>query len=55
MYTLTLNFPPDLRLTTDQYERLAAANRDLRMELTADGKLIIMPQQVESLADAMLI
>jgi Uma2 family endonuclease len=43
MYTLTLNFPPDLRLTSDQYERLAAANRDLRMELTADGKLIIMP------------
>jgi Uma2 family endonuclease len=43
MYTLTLNFPPDLQLTADQYERLAAANRDLRMELTADGKLIIMP------------
>lgn len=43
MHALTLNFPPDLRLTADQYERLAHANRDLHLELTADGKLIIMP------------
>lgn len=43
MHALILNFPPDLRLTADQYERLAAANRDVQMELTADGKLILMP------------
>lgn len=43
MHTLTLTFPPDLRLTADQYERLAHANRDLHLEMTADGKLMIMP------------
>ncbi len=43
MNSLTLNIPSVLQLTDEQFEQLAAANRDLRLELTAQGKLIIMP------------
>lgn len=44
MMTLTLAMPTaDLRLTEDQFYRLCQANRDLRLELTAEGNLIIMP------------
>jgi Uma2 family endonuclease len=43
MSALTLQFPPVLKLTNEQFEQLAAANRDLRLELTAKGELIIMP------------
>jgi len=43
MNTLTLNIPSVLKLTNEQFEQLAAANRDLRLELTARGELIIMP------------
>ena len=40
---LTLNLPPVLKLTDEQFEQLAIANRDIRLELTAEGELIIMP------------
>jgi Uma2 family endonuclease len=43
MSALTLQLPPVLKLTNEQFEQLAAANRDLRLELTAKGELIIMP------------
>lgn len=43
MNSLTLNIPSVLKLTDEQFEQLAAANRDLRLELTARGELIIMP------------
>ncbi|HAZ47155.1 MAG TPA: hypothetical protein DDW76_32080 [Cyanobacteria bacterium UBA11369] len=43
MNGLILNLPPVLRLTDEQFEQLAAANSDLRLELTGKGELIIMP------------
>ncbi|MBV8885471.1 MAG: Uma2 family endonuclease [Chroococcidiopsidaceae cyanobacterium CP_BM_RX_35] len=43
MSALTLHIPPVLRLTDEQFEQLVAANRELQLELTARGKLIIMP------------
>jgi len=43
MSTLTLNLPPVLQLTDEQFTQLAVANQDLRLELTAKGELVIMP------------
>lgn len=43
MTALTLNLLPVLTLSEEQFEQLAAANKDLRLELTAKGVLIIMP------------
>ena len=43
MSSLTLQLPPLLKLTDEQFEQLAAANRELQLELTARGELIIMP------------
>lgn len=43
MSALTLQLPPILRLTDEQFEQLVAANRELQLELTARGKLMIMP------------
>jgi Uma2 family endonuclease len=43
MTALTLNLPPVLTLSEEQFEQLAAANQDLRLEITAKGVLIIMP------------
>lgn len=42
---ILLNFPPQLILTINhqQFVELAQANRDLRLERTATGDLIIMP------------
>ena len=37
-----LRFPPDLRLTPDQFEQVCAANREVVLELAADGHLIVM-------------
>ncbi|KJH71238.1 Uma2 family endonuclease [Aliterella atlantica] len=41
--SVTLQLPPVLRLTDEQFEQLAFANRQLQLELTASGELIIMP------------
>nr|WP_246841371.1 Uma2 family endonuclease [Chroococcidiopsis sp. TS-821] len=41
--SVTLQLPPVLKLTDEQFEQLAAANRELRLELTTRGELIIMP------------
>jgi Uma2 family endonuclease len=43
MTGLTLQLPLVLKLTDEEFEQLAAANKDLRLELTAKGELIIMP------------
>jgi Uma2 family endonuclease len=43
MNTLTLNLQPVIKLTDEQFEQLATANRDLQLELTAKGELVIMP------------
>ncbi len=40
---LTLNLSPIVKLTDPEFERLALFNRDLRLELTATGELVIMP------------
>jgi Uma2 family endonuclease len=40
---LTLNLSPIVKLTDPKFERLALLNRDLRLELTATGELMIMP------------
>lgn len=40
---LTLKLPPVFKLTDEQFEKLALANRDVCLELTAGGELIIMP------------
>jgi len=37
-----LRFPPDLRLTPEQFELLCAANREAVLELAADGRVIAM-------------
>jgi Uma2 family endonuclease len=43
MTTLALNLRPILELTDEQFYQLCQANRDLRLERTAKGELIIMP------------
>jgi Uma2 family endonuclease len=43
MTQLILDLRPVVRLTHEQFEQLAIANRDLRLELTANGELILMP------------
>lgn len=45
MQTLTLELPEDIALHVSQEEfaAIAAANRDLRLERTADGELIVNP------------
>ncbi|WP_414756696.1 Uma2 family endonuclease [Anabaena sp. CCY 9910] len=43
METLTLNIPPAVGLTDEQFYQLCIANDEWRIELTAEGELIIMP------------
>lgn len=40
---LTLNIPATVKLTDEQFYQLSLANRDLRLERTASGEMIIMP------------
>ena len=40
---LTLNIPAAVKLTDEQFYQLSLANRDLRLERTASGEVIIMP------------
>ena len=39
----TINIPSTFKVTEEQFQALATANRDLRLERTANGQLIIMP------------
>lgn len=43
MSALTLNLHPVLKLTDEQFYQLCQNNRDLRLERTATGELVIMP------------
>jgi Uma2 family endonuclease len=43
MNTIPIIFPETLKVTQEQFVQLAAANRDVRLERTATGELIIMP------------
>lgn len=43
METLKLNVPPAVGMTDEQFYQLCMANKEWRLELTADGELIIMP------------
>ncbi|WP_414584652.1 Uma2 family endonuclease [Scytonema sp. PCC 10023] len=43
MNPLILDLRPVIRLTHEQFEQIALANPDLRIELSADGELSIMP------------
>ncbi|MFB2837258.1 Uma2 family endonuclease [Floridanema evergladense] len=43
MNSVTLNLSQILKLTDEKFAKLAAANDNLRLELTAKGELIIMP------------
>ena len=42
MTALTLQIPPSLEFTDDEFEQIVAFNQELRLELTAQGELIIM-------------
>ena len=43
MTALILNLTPTIELTDEQFFQLCQHNRDLRLERTAQGELIIMP------------
>ena len=43
MDALTLQLPISTKLSDDQFYELCLANRDLRIERTANGELILMP------------
>ncbi len=43
MNTVTLNLDPVIHLTDEQFYQLCTDNRDLNLELTATGQLIILP------------
>jgi Uma2 family endonuclease len=43
MNALTLNLYPTIALTDEQFFEICQNNRDLRIERTAEGELIIMP------------
>ncbi len=43
MTALTLNLDSIAHLTYDQFRELCRENRDIRLELTAKGELIVMP------------
>jgi len=39
---ITLDISP-LRMTDEQFLRLCSVNRDLRLERTAEGEMLVMP------------
>jgi Uma2 family endonuclease len=43
MTAITLNLDAIATLTHDQFRKLCLTNRDIRLELTAQGELILMP------------
>ena len=42
MTSITLNLRPTLTLTDEQFEQICRANRDLKLERTAQGELVVM-------------
>ena len=43
MDAVLINVPPSFRVSKEQFEQLASVNRDVRLELTSNGELIIIP------------
>ncbi len=43
MTPITLNLQPTIELTDEQFALICSINRDLRLERTATGELVIMP------------
>ncbi len=43
MMPITLNLQPTIELTDEQFALICSTNRDLRLERTATGELVIMP------------
>ncbi len=43
MTPITLNLQPTIELTDEQFALICSTNRDLRLERTATGELVIMP------------
>ncbi|GAB4544202.1 MAG: Uma2 family endonuclease [Pleurocapsa sp.] len=43
MTVITLNLQPAIELTDEQFKAICSSNRDLKLERTATGELIIMP------------
>lgn len=43
MNTISINIPTNFKENEEQFELLAIANRNLRLERTAPGELVIMP------------
>ncbi|MDJ0773079.1 MAG: Uma2 family endonuclease [Mastigocoleus sp. MO_167.B18] len=42
MSALTLQLPPNLKFTDEEFEQIVAVNKELRLELNSEGELIIM-------------
>jgi Uma2 family endonuclease len=42
MTALTLQLPPNLQFTDEEFAQIVAINKELRLELTTEGELIIM-------------
>lgn len=43
MLKTTITIPQSFKVTHEQFQQIAAVNRDLRLERTATGELIVMP------------
>lgn len=43
MFNNTITIPQTFKVTHEQFQQIAAVNRDLRLERTATGELIVMP------------
>jgi Uma2 family endonuclease len=43
---LLVKIPPNLKVTDEQFLEFVKANPDMRLERTAEGRLIIMPPLV---------
>lgn len=43
MLKTTITIPQTFKVTHEQFQQIAAVNRDLRLERTATGELIVMP------------
>ncbi len=43
MLKTTITIPQTFKVTHEQFQQIAAVNRELRLERTATGELIVMP------------
>ena len=52
MLKTTITLPQTFKVTHEQFQQIAAVNRELRLERTATGELIVMPPQEAIQANA---